>query len=61
MEKVVGNRGDPVIYVRNSKDFKITRKKKIQERSNPCTGNRYILSTQTRYSTIIIYHNRQEV
>ena len=43
MEKVVGNRGDPVIYVRNSKDFKITRKKKIQERSNPCTGNRYIL------------------
>ena len=56
MEKVVDNeelmqatRGNPVIYVRSSKDFEIAwKKKKCMERNNLCTGNRYCISPSTK-------------
>lgn len=53
-EKVVDNnelmecvrRGEPVIYIRSSKDFKLSeRNKKCQKRNIRCAGNRYCIST----------------
>lgn len=53
-EKVVDNnelmdcvrRGEPVIYIRSSKDFKLSeRNKKCPKRNICCAGNRYCIST----------------
>ena len=50
IEKTVDNeeltecmKGDPVIYFRSSKDFKIAWKEKCKERNNLCSGKRCIL------------------
>ena len=56
-EKIVDNKelmecikGDPLIYISSSKDFKITRKKKIQGKKYLLHWKLDIISAQTRYN-----------
>ena len=45
-------RGDPDIYFRNTKGFKLPERKKCIERNNLCTENVDVVSAQTRINTI---------
>ena len=42
-------RVDPVIYIRSSKDFKMTETKKYMERNKLCTGSRYCSTISIKY------------
>ena len=63
MEKVVDNRGNPIIYFCSSKDFKNAWKKKINWKEITSALGICNVSAQTSYNTMITSFkwNKQEV